>query len=408
MTGGGRDLTRARRLMPDIRWVAVDFNRDTDPQVWRQRLAGYDAVVNAVGVLQSGLRDKSHRVHVEATGAFFRGAALAGVGRAVHISALGADAAGKTAFARDKAAADAALAEIGDLDVVILRPSLVYARDSYGGTALMRALAGLPGLIPVPAGDIVFDPIHADDLGRIVARCLDPGVPARRIYEVGGPQPMSLRDVVVAMRAWLGFAPAPTVAVPAWLMKPALWLGDLAGYLGSPGPLRSTAIIQAAATPPADSTAIVAATGVTPRSFAAAMASEPANAQDRLHARLGFAGPALRIALGLFWLVSGIVVLFPTPFGAARAIAEAAGFGAPLSTFVTAAGALLDIVLGGLMTLGLWTRRVALVQAAVTVVYVATLGILVPILWLDPLGALVKGLVVVGAALAVAAMEEAR
>ena len=167
-------------------------------------------MVNCVGVLQSGARDSSRRVHVDATVALFKGAAAAGVKRIVHLSALGADADGKTAFARTKAAADAALADIG-VDAVILRPSLVYARDSYGGTAFMRALAGLPGIIPIPAG-VLFDPIHADDLALIVVRCLDRGAVAPRLYEIGGPQRLSLGQIVAEMRAWLGFPPGADCA----------------------------------------------------------------------------------------------------------------------------------------------------------------------------------------------------
>jgi len=72
VTGGGRDLKRARALMPAIDWVAVDFNRDTDTKVWQRRLKGCDAVVNCIGVLQSGLRDRSRRIHVDATRAMFR------------------------------------------------------------------------------------------------------------------------------------------------------------------------------------------------------------------------------------------------------------------------------------------------------------------------------------------------
>jgi uncharacterized protein YbjT (DUF2867 family)/uncharacterized membrane protein YphA (DoxX/SURF4 family) len=407
VTGGGRDLKRARALMPAIDWVAVDFNRDTDAKVWQRRLKGCDVVFNCVGVLQSGFRDRSRRIHVDATRAMFRGAAAAGVGRIVHMSALGADSRGKTAFARDKAAADAALTKI-DIDAVILRPSLVYARDSYGGTAMMRALAGPPGLILIPAGAIAFEPIHADDLGKVVVRCLDSRVPGRRMYEVGGPETLSLRAIVAEMRAWLGFPPARFVSVPTVLMRPLLWLGDIAGWLGNPNAFRSTTLTQALAMPRARSDAIIQATGMTPRPMREALAAEPAAAQDRLHARLGFAGPALRIALGLFWIVSGLTVVIPTSFTAARTIAEGAGVPAQWSGWAVAIGAAIDVLLGLPMLIGIRVRAAALLQVALALVYVIALSALVPVLWLDPLGALAKALPVIFAALAVAAMTEDR
>jgi uncharacterized protein YbjT (DUF2867 family) len=215
-------------------------------------------------VLQSARGNDSRRVHVAATAALFRGAARAGVRRLVHVSALGADERGETGFARDKAAGDASLAGL-DLDWIVLRPSLVYADDNSGGAALIEKLARLPGIVAVPAGRIAFEPIHAADLARIVVACLTPAVPARRIYEVGGPETLTLREIVDETRRRRGLPPARFVNIPDALIRPALWLGDMAGWFGLPGPLRSTTLAQARRMPAADSTAIRAATGIDPR-----------------------------------------------------------------------------------------------------------------------------------------------
>jgi uncharacterized protein YbjT (DUF2867 family) len=328
VVAAGRDVARGRRLMPDVEWVAVDFNRDFDPGVWQQRLAGCDAVVNCVGILQSGWRDRSRRVHVDATLALFKGAVAAGVKRVVHVSALGADPKGPTAFARNKATADDALVELGP-DAVILRASMVYARDCYGGTAFMRALAGLPGIIPTPSG-ITFDPIHADDLAAIVVGALDRDAVGPRMYEIGGPESLSLRKIVAEFRRWLGFPPARFIRMPDWLLRPMLLLGDLAGWLGNPSAFRSTTIRQARATPRAHSNAIVKATKVRPRPMRVALAAEPASVADRMHARLGLIGPALRIALGAYWLASGLIALTPFSIDGAQQILDAANIHAPL------------------------------------------------------------------------------
>lgn len=407
VTAGGRDIAKARRLMPGVEWVAVDFNRDIDAPGWAERLAGCDAVVNCVGVLQSGLRDDSRRIHVEATQAMIEGARVAGVRRVVHISALGADAAGSTAFARDKAAGDAAVAAI-DIDTIILRPSLVYARDTYGGTRMLRALAGLPAVVPLFAGETKFEPIHADDLAQIVVRCLDAGVPARRTYEIGGPQVISMRGIVAEMRQWLGFGQARFIHAPSMLMRPLLWIGDVVGWLGAPSVMRSTTLAQALAMPRARSAALIKATGIVPRTMREALAAEPATAEDRLAARLGFALPALRIGLGAFWLVSGVVTLLPGPFAAARTIAEAAGVPPAWSAPAVAAMAMIDAALGLPMLIGVKVRLVALLQAGTALAYLLVLGLLVPSLFLDPLGSLVKIVPVLFASLVVAAASEER
>ncbi len=51
VVGGARNVESARQLFPDIEWVAVDFNRDTNAELWRQRFESFDAVVNCVGLL---------------------------------------------------------------------------------------------------------------------------------------------------------------------------------------------------------------------------------------------------------------------------------------------------------------------------------------------------------------------
>ncbi len=126
-------------------------------------------MVNCVGVLQDGGRDDMQAVQVEGTCALFDACVQAGVRRVVHISAIGASSEGPTAFARTKAQADAHLASL-DLDWVILRPSLVLAPAAYGGSAMLRGLAGLPWLTPSVASQVQV--VSVDDVADTVALCL--------------------------------------------------------------------------------------------------------------------------------------------------------------------------------------------------------------------------------------------
>src|SRR5262244_3173351 len=96
----------ARRRFPYARWVEVDFARINSAESWLPLLAGVEAVVNCVGVLQDSPRDDVARVHVDGTVALFDACVRAGIRRVVHVSAIGADAAGPTPFARTKARAD--------------------------------------------------------------------------------------------------------------------------------------------------------------------------------------------------------------------------------------------------------------------------------------------------------------
>src|SRR4249920_3238549 len=71
LVGAGRSLEEARRRFPYAHWIEADFTRLTSAGAWRPLLNGIDAVVNCVGVLQDGARDRVHAVQVEGTCALF-------------------------------------------------------------------------------------------------------------------------------------------------------------------------------------------------------------------------------------------------------------------------------------------------------------------------------------------------
>ena len=214
VVGAGRDLALGRRILPHIEWIACDFNRDVEVANWLPRLAGIDAVVNSVGILQSSLHDAAERIHGQATIALFEACAASGVRRLVHISAVSADSDLGTTYARSKAAADRALAGL-DINWLIVKPSLVIGRGSYGGTSLLRGVAGLPWLLPLPGPATErFQPIALDDLARGIARLTVSGEPARTTLHAAGLEALSVRDILVAYRAWLGFPEARAIVVP--------------------------------------------------------------------------------------------------------------------------------------------------------------------------------------------------
>ena len=112
VVGAGRDIKLARRIHPDIEWIACDFNNDVEVTHWLPRLEHVDAVVNCVGILQGSLRDDVSRIHADATIALFQARADAGVKRLVHVSAVSAEADVASSYARSKAKADAALEQL--------------------------------------------------------------------------------------------------------------------------------------------------------------------------------------------------------------------------------------------------------------------------------------------------------
>jgi uncharacterized protein YbjT (DUF2867 family) len=408
VVGCGRDLGLGRRVMPQIDWIACDFNRDVTAAAWLRRLAGIDAVVNCVGILQGSARDDASRIHDDATVALFEACAASGVERIVHLSAVSAEAGVETGYARSKAAADAALARI-DADWVIVKPSLVIGRGAFGGTSLIRGLAGLPLVLPRPGrASERFQPIALDDLADGIAALAMKAEPARVTLYAAGPETKSVREILRAYRAWLGFGEAREVTVPLPVLRVLLGLGDLAGWFGHATSARSTSLAQTRYDTLVDGTCFAEATGVMPKGFTETLRACPATLQDRLHARSYFAVPALQVTLALFWILTGVLTLLPGSFASATALVADAGYGSSFAAALVAIASVADIVAGVLFLLPGWVRRAGTAQLILSTVYLIGLTVVAPELWTDHFGPLLKVVPMMAATLVVMAFAEKR
>jgi uncharacterized protein YbjT (DUF2867 family) len=406
LVGAGRSIGEARQRFPFVAWREADFNHLTMPEAWKETLAGIDAVVNCVGVLQDGARDDVQRVQLDATVALFDACARAGIRRVIHVSAVGTEASAPTSFARTKAQAEDRLAQL-DLDWVILRPALVLAPAAYGGTALLRALAALPGLVPLIAEKSRLQVVASEDVARTVALCLAPGAPRAVSWDLAHPQVLTLAEIVGAIRQWMGLRPARIVRAPALLARMVTGAADALGWLGWRSPARTTALAQLGAGVVGEPAAWIAATNRAPMSLADILAARPASVQDRWFARLYALKPIAVAGLAIFWLASGLVGLGPGR-PAAIALLSQAGVSHGLAAAAVIAGSIVDIALGLAVTVRASARAALLGMLAVTGAYMVGGSVLLPALWLDPLGPLVKTLPVALATLFTLAILDER
>jgi uncharacterized protein YbjT (DUF2867 family) len=390
------------RLLASPRSIKVDFNRDTKVGDWLPRLAGIDAVINCAGILQERPGQSIAAIHAAAPIALFKACREAGIKRVIQISAISAEAAAGTAYAATKRAADRYLKST-DLDWVVLRPSLVYARGAYGGTALMRALAALPFTIPVIGdGEQKFQPIHIDDLVATVAAVLHRTEISRTIIDPVGPTVLTMRQILLDLRRWLGFAPALVINVPRPFIRSMALIGDVAG-----GTINSTALRQLEHGNTGNLEAFENACRVRPRRWESALLAEPAQSQDRLQAQLYFVRPLLRLALGLLWIGSGIVGLLQ-PTALVQAIGANFGFGGGLSLAIASTASLMDIIIGSAVVFRWRPGLLAAIQLVVVLAYTSVLSVAQPGLWLDPFGPLLKNLPILAAILLYAGLERER
>ena len=162
------------------------------PDSVRRAVEGASVVINLVGILRERGAQTFEAVHAE--GARTVAAAAAEVGaRLVHMSALGADLASESAYARTKAQGEVAAREARP-DVVIVRPSVVFGGND-GFFNRFAYLARMLPVVPVVGAQTRFQPVFAGDVARAVAKAVD-GTVAPGVYELGGPEILTLRQVV--------------------------------------------------------------------------------------------------------------------------------------------------------------------------------------------------------------------
>lgn len=220
--------TRSPASRGDGQGVTVDFSSDTDPEIWRPRLQGVDAVVNAVGVLRDTRQRPIQRVHTDVPKALYTACAQAGVRRIVHVSALGIEGS-NTAYAQTKLAADRhllALTDQGQLDGVVLRPSVVFGAQGDSSKLFMN-LAQLPALLlPQAMIRARIQPVAVGDLAFAIARLLGEARSLTGILPCVGASALSMADFIGSLRQQLGKSKPVILPLPGFMTTLSARIGD--------------------------------------------------------------------------------------------------------------------------------------------------------------------------------------
>jgi uncharacterized protein YbjT (DUF2867 family) len=194
---GCRNAEEAKFLKPlgNVGQIATLNLAIGDEQVLPAFLAGNNALVNCVGILREAGSQTFERVHHTGPARLARLAREAGIERFVHISAIGAEPRSPSAYARTKAAGEAAVRDAFPT-VTILRPSVVFGPEDqfFNRFAAMATIS--PVLPLIGGGQTRFQPVYVGDVADAVLNCLDDPATAGRTYELGGPKIYTFRELL--------------------------------------------------------------------------------------------------------------------------------------------------------------------------------------------------------------------
>ncbi len=214
-----RHPSRCKHLfvLPELEIRKADIH---DPAELARQFAGMDAVVNLVGILHEKKKGDFERNHVELPRQVVAACRAAGVGRLLHMSALGANPEGLSRYQQTKGAGEALVREAHSdaLRITIFRPSVIFGcGDSF--LNLFGKLLQWAPLFPLGSPDAKLQPVSVGDVARAYADSLDNPATYGNTYELCGPQVYTLQQLVEYTAKVLGYK---RMIVP---------LGDLSSYL---------------------------------------------------------------------------------------------------------------------------------------------------------------------------------
>jgi len=175
---------------------------------------GADHVINLVGILHEGGRQRFRTVHEFGARAVAEAARAVGAGL-THVSALGADVNSASAYARTKALGEKAVFETIK-DAVIFRPSINFGPEDAFFNRFANMARFSPMLPLIGGGETRFQPVYVGDVAEAVARSVDGKVEGGHVYELGGPKVLTFKECMQEMLTVID-RKRLLVPVPWWL-----------------------------------------------------------------------------------------------------------------------------------------------------------------------------------------------
>ena len=153
-----------------------------------------DVVINLVGILAESRSQSFEAVQVRGAETVAKAAAAADA-QMVHVSAIGADEQSASGYARAKAAGEqAVLAALPS--ATIMRPSVVFGPEDQF-TNRFAALARISPMLPLIGGGVTkMQPVYVGDVATAIADAADGKAKAGAVYELGGPEVLSFREIL--------------------------------------------------------------------------------------------------------------------------------------------------------------------------------------------------------------------
>lgn len=195
-------ISRGGRRLPGWSDAVETRTADVTRDDLASALAGADAAVHLVAIPRETGGRRFDAVNVLGVQRVVAAAERIGLRRLVHLSVLGVADDPKLGYLHSKWRGEQAVRD-SSLDWVVLRPSLLFGTgDGFFNLVRTTLRWWSPGVVVIPGrGDARFQPLSVDDLAIAIERSLTDADRSGSVYQLGGPDWLSYRQIVDAVMA---------------------------------------------------------------------------------------------------------------------------------------------------------------------------------------------------------------
>lgn len=186
-------------------------------------IAGCGSVVHLAAIAIERKGQGYADVNTAGTNVLLEASLAAGIDRFIYMSQNGANSASPHEFLRSKGLAQDAVVGAG-LSHTVICPSVIFGPEDEFVNVLARLVRLSPVVFPLPDGGRArFQPIAVRDVAQAVRIALEMQATRRGIYSIGGPSPLSLREMTERILAAMGVS-RRLVSVPISALRPLIAL----------------------------------------------------------------------------------------------------------------------------------------------------------------------------------------
>ena len=207
----GHEVRAMTRRPDDYEGVGDPVEGDVfSPETLGKALRGVDVAYYFVHSLDD---HDFERLDAQAASAFGEAAAKAGVRQIVYLGGLGEDGTKLSAHLRSRRQVESLLGEAG-VPVTVLRAAIVVGHGGISWEITRQLVKNLPAMVAPHWVGTKTQPIALQDVVRYLVGVLDNEEAFGRVFEIGGPEVLSYRDMLRRASKIQNGRDVPIVVVP--------------------------------------------------------------------------------------------------------------------------------------------------------------------------------------------------